>query len=66
LQPDDEKVIVPREIAINYIGSAFLGVIVWWLQNDRLYPADYMAIQLLRLTTLGLHQSLGLEAPPVA
>jgi len=61
LQPDDEKVIVPRDIAINFIGSAFLGVIVWWLQNDRPYPAEYMAVQLLRLTALGLHRSLGLE-----
>jgi AcrR family transcriptional regulator len=61
LQPDDEKVIVPREIANNFIGSAFLGVIVWWLQNDRPYPAEYMAVQLLRLTALGLHRSLGLE-----
>ena len=61
LQPDDEKVIVPREIANNFIGSAFLGVIVWWLQNYRPYPAEYMAVQLLRLTALGLHRSLGLE-----
>ncbi len=61
LQPDEEKVVVPREIAINFIGSACLGIIVWWLQNDRPYSADYMAIQLLRLTTLGLHRSLGLE-----
>ena len=61
LQPDDEKVIVPRDIAINFIGSAFLGVIIWWLQNDRPYPAEYMAVQLLRLTALGLHRSLGLE-----
>jgi len=61
LQPDDEKVIVPRDIAINFIGSAFLGVIVWWLQNDRPYPAEDMAVQLLRLTALGLHRSLGLE-----
>jgi AcrR family transcriptional regulator len=61
LQPDDEKVVVPREIAINFIGSAYLGIIVWWLQNDRPYSADYMAVQLLRLTALGLHHALGIE-----
>lgn len=63
LQPDDQKAIVPREIANNFIGSAALGVIVWWLQNGMPYPAEYMAAQLLTLTTLGLHRSLGLEAP---
>jgi len=62
LQPDDEKVVVPRDIATNFIGSAFLGVIVWWLQNAQPYPTEYMALQLLRLTALGLHRSLGLEA----
>lgn len=61
LQPDDEKVVVPREIAINFIGSAYLGIIVWWLQNDRPYTAEFMAVQLLRLTALGLHHALGLE-----
>jgi AcrR family transcriptional regulator len=63
LQPDDRKVIVRREIAINFIGSAALGVIVWWLQNGMPYPAEYMASQLLTLTALGLHRSLGLETP---
>jgi hypothetical protein len=45
MQPDDQKVIVRREIAINFIGSAALGVIVWWLQNGMPYPAEYMANQ---------------------
>lgn len=62
LQPNEEKVLVSREIAINFIGSAFLGVIVWWLQNGMPHSAEYMAIQLMRLTALGLPRSLGLDS----
>ena len=60
LQPEEEKTLVRREIAINYIGSAFLGVLVWWLQHERPYPVEFMTSQLLHMTVFGLHRSLGL------
>jgi AcrR family transcriptional regulator len=63
LQPEEKKILVSPDIAINFLGSAYQGVIVWWLQNGMPYPADYMAAQLLRLTTLGLQRSLGLQVP---
>lgn len=63
LQPDEEKIIVSREIAIHFIGSAYLGVIIWWLQNDMPHPAEYMASQFLYLTAQGLQRSLGLDIP---
>jgi AcrR family transcriptional regulator len=64
LQPEEDRALVPREIAISFIGSACLGVLVWWLQKGRPYPADSMAAWLVQLTVLGLPGALGLgEAP---
>jgi AcrR family transcriptional regulator len=44
---------VPVEIAVSYIASAYLGVIIWWLKNDMPYTATYMATQLTRMSTVG-------------
>jgi AcrR family transcriptional regulator len=63
LQPDDEMFSIHPEFIIHYLGSAFLGVVNWWLEKDMPYSAEEMAFQLLRLTTLGLHQTLGLDIP---
>lgn len=53
MQPDDHKLTVPREIAIRYIASAFLGVITWWLENDMPYTPKHMATLLMRLAIKG-------------
>jgi AcrR family transcriptional regulator len=60
LHPDQENASVPLEIVVNFIGSAYLGVIIWWLDNDMPYSSKYMADQLRRLTTQGAPRSLGL------
>lgn len=52
-QPDDEKLTVPREIAVRYISSAFLGVITWWLEKDMPYTPKYMAKLLMKLGIQG-------------
>ncbi|QQZ10082.1 TetR/AcrR family transcriptional regulator [Heyndrickxia vini] len=53
MQPDDHKLTVPREIAIRYIASAFLGVVTWWLENDMPYTPKHMATLLMRLAIKG-------------
>lgn len=61
LQPDDEKVMVSTEVASYYLGAAFMGVIGWWLQNRMPFTSDEMASQLIKLTSLGINQTLGLS-----
>ncbi|MGV3466758.1 MAG: TetR-like C-terminal domain-containing protein [Heyndrickxia sp.] len=39
MQPDDNLLTVPRELTVRYYASAFLGVIVWWLENDMPYTS---------------------------
>jgi AcrR family transcriptional regulator len=61
-QPDKENVSAPFEIAANFIGSAYLGVIIWWLDNGMPYSSKYMADQLKRLTAQGVQRPLGLPS----
>lgn len=63
LQPNESKINAIPAVVTHYLGSAFLGVVTWWLQNEMPYSAQEMATQLLQLSTLGLHQILGLEIP---
>ncbi|MED4584012.1 TetR/AcrR family transcriptional regulator [Brevibacillus choshinensis] len=53
MQPDDDRLTVPREFAIRYFAAAFLGVIVWWLEKDMPYTPKYMATQLMRVAIKG-------------
>ncbi|MGF1507110.1 MAG: TetR/AcrR family transcriptional regulator [Anaerolineae bacterium] len=46
-------------LAVKFIGSAFLGVVRWWLENDQPYTPEYMARQLRALITDGIDQALG-------
>ncbi|MCQ6563790.1 TetR/AcrR family transcriptional regulator [Paenibacillus mendelii] len=51
----DSAVIVPRDIAIWYGSSAFIGTIVCWLRNDLPYTPLFLAKQLSLL--FRLHQN---------
>ncbi|WP_433958366.1 TetR/AcrR family transcriptional regulator [Cytobacillus horneckiae] len=53
MEPDDHKLTVPREFAERYFSAAYLGVIVWWLENDMPYTPKFMATQLMRITVQG-------------
>lgn len=53
--------VVNRDIAINYLASAYLGVVTWWLEHDMPYTSEEMAMQLMHLTAGGLHRSLGMH-----
>lgn len=61
LQPDDTRVLVDPEIAINFLGSAYLGVVAWWLQDDMKQSPEEMAGHLMNLTVMGLIRSLGID-----
>ena len=61
MQPEKEQMKVDPEIAIHYVGSAFMGVIGWWLDNEAKIPTANITDQMLYLTIFGLHRSLGIE-----
>lgn len=50
---DDIDYKVPVEISIAYITAAYLGVVIWWLDNGMPYTPTYMATQLTTMSTVG-------------
>jgi AcrR family transcriptional regulator len=48
-QPDANRLKVTKDIFTSYVTWAYLGVIVWWLENDMPYTPKYMATQLTLL-----------------
>ncbi len=50
---DQIQFIVLMELNIAYLKSAFLGVIIWWLENDMPYSPKYMSSQLTVISTIG-------------
>ncbi|ENQ3079250.1 TetR/AcrR family transcriptional regulator [Bacillus sp. WLY-B-L8] len=62
-QPNEEELIVPRDILASYIAGAHLGMIISWLKRNMPYTPHYMALQLSRLIILGPYTAAGLESP---
>ena len=54
-QPDDEDLMVPRDILISYVTGAHIGMIMSWLKRGMIYTPHFMAMQLTRLIILGAH-----------
>lgn len=59
----------PLEIIAHHVAAAQIGLAIWWLDNDKPYPADYMAQISLWLSLAGFICAAGLPefafpAPP--
>lgn len=50
---DNVKHDVPVEISTAYVTSAYLGVIIWWLEHETPFSPIYMAAQLTKMSTVG-------------
>lgn len=62
-QPNDDELMVPRDILISYVTGAHVGMIISWLRRGMIYTPHFMALQLTRLIILGSHTAAGLERP---
>ena len=47
------------EMAAHYYANALIGAMVWWLENDRVYPAEDFAQYLNQLTLPGVKAVFG-------
>ncbi len=52
---------VPIEIVLQFIASAYIGLMQWWLENDRLYTPEEMADFIVSLYSVSPFQAMGLE-----
>jgi len=50
---------IPLEIIAYHVASAQIGLAIWWLDQNKPYPADYMARISLWLTLTGLSETMG-------
>lgn len=54
---------IPFEVIVGYCSSAFLGVLIWWLDNDTPYTPQHMASWVQQLMVPGAFHGLGLDLP---
>jgi len=57
----DQKLQVPLDILLDYISCSTQGIIVKWLEDNRIYSPHYMALQLTRLSLLGIYKAMGMK-----
>jgi AcrR family transcriptional regulator len=60
LQPDEEQLLVSRQVLATYVTGAYTAVILSWLEQNPPQPPAYMAHQLSELMMNGPHQAAGL------
>jgi AcrR family transcriptional regulator len=52
---------VPIEMVLQFIASAYVGIIHWWLENDMPYPPEEMSSLLVNLYSMSPFQAMSLE-----
>jgi AcrR family transcriptional regulator len=61
LVADEKKILVPLDVLVHYLVSAFLALLVWWLDNDLPYSAERMNEIFRQLTMPGFADALGMK-----
>ena len=56
-----EQLLVPIEIIAYHIGNALIGLVVWWLENEKPYTPEYMAQLSYWLSFAGNARALGFD-----
>jgi AcrR family transcriptional regulator len=54
---------IPTKFVACFAGSAVIGVLEWWLENDMPMTAEELARYTLQLTVSGLYPTLGIDNP---
>lgn len=57
----EQGLLVPLDIILDYASFSVMGVIQNWLKNKTIYTSHHMALQLTRLSSLGIYQVIGVE-----
>ena len=52
---------IPIDVLSNYIASSLLGLIAWWLENERPYSVEEMNVFFRELTMQGTMQMMGIS-----
>lgn len=60
LVTSDDQLLVPKDIAMQYITSAIIGVLTWWLKHDMPYTPKYLVTHMFHLARHGPMRSIGI------
>ncbi|MFE6076783.1 TetR/AcrR family transcriptional regulator [Paenibacillus sp. NPDC057886] len=52
---------ISKELLLEYLVSAFMGIVIWWIKNDQPLPADEAASQFSRIVTYGHLKASGIQ-----
>ncbi|MGM0875581.1 MAG: TetR/AcrR family transcriptional regulator [Bacillota bacterium] len=52
---------IPADFILNFISSAYIGVVKWWIKEDLRYSSEYMAMQLANVVTRGPMNAIGFK-----
>ncbi len=53
---------MPAEVAIAAVAKAFLGMVMWWLEEELQHSPEQMATWFLRFALYGYYHALGFDA----
>ncbi|WP_413379277.1 TetR/AcrR family transcriptional regulator [Paenibacillus taichungensis] len=53
--------VISKELLLEYLVSAFMGIVIWWIKNDQPLPADEAASQFSRIVTYGHLKAAGIH-----
>lgn len=56
---DLSKLEIPADFILNFLSSAYIGVVKWWIKENFRYSPEYMAIQLAKVITRGPMNAIG-------
>ncbi|MDF2644397.1 MAG: TetR family transcriptional regulator [Paenibacillus sp.] len=57
----EQRLSVPLDIVLDYASFSVMGVAQNWLKNNTVYTPHHMALQLTRLSSLGIYKAIGVE-----
>ncbi|GAB6930749.1 TetR/AcrR family transcriptional regulator C-terminal domain-containing protein [Paenibacillus sp. JCM 10914] len=57
----EKKLSVPLSILLDYLCSSLYGVSKRWLEQNLTYSSNHMALQMTRLSNLGVYGAMGLQ-----
>lgn len=58
----NQKLQVPLDILLDFIACSVQGMIMKWFADQRIYSSHYMALQLTRLSQLGIYEAMGMSS----
>ncbi|MGE6226465.1 TetR/AcrR family transcriptional regulator [Paenibacillus chitinolyticus] len=53
-------VAISKELLLEYLVSAFMGIVIWWIKNDQHLPANEISSQFSRIVAYGHLKAAGI------